>query len=400
MNVRPANPRPPSKEGGHGRSALLMHGMTALFWLAQYAHTPYINAELTRMGKNAAFMGLVAGGYGLAQLLVRVPLGMMADRLGRQKPFIILGSALTALSGLAYLWWYTPFSFLVLRFFTGVGSATWVNFTVLYSGYFDPSEGPRRISQLDISNRFGRLAGFVAVGALVGRYTVLASFWVGAVVGCAAFLLSLLIGEQPRARGTLTLSGLKQLARNRHMQVVSLLGLLVQLVAFSTYIGFTVNLAMRLNASDAQLSWLNIVLMIFTMLSNFVMNGTRLVKAAPERVITFGFGLAAVYCVAAPLCQSMGALYAVQALGGISSGLTFSMLLGQCVKGIPPDQRSAAMGLYQTVYGIGMTLGPVGMGVLIDWLGLDLSFFAVAALALVSAWVSHRFLTPHESRAA
>ena len=130
------------------RQAGLLYALTAIFWFSQYAITPYINAELQRMGQTAGFMGLVGGAYGFSQMLVRVPAGLMADRLGRQKPFIVMGCALTALAGLGFLLWYTPASFLALRLVAGLASASWVSFTVMYGSFFPPEEGPRRISQL------------------------------------------------------------------------------------------------------------------------------------------------------------------------------------------------------------------------------------------------------------
>ena len=107
----------------------------------------------------------------------------------------------------------------------------------------------------------------------------------------------------------------------------------------------------------------------------------------PKALIELGFVMAALYCALAPLCTTLGQLYAVQVIGGISSGLTFAMLLGQCVKDIEPALRGAGMGLYQAVYGIGMTLGPILMGVMIDALGMDPAFFVMAVLSLLTACV-------------
>ena len=62
--------------------ARLLVLVTGLFWLSQYAFTPYINPELERMGMSATFMGLVAGGYCLSQTHIRIPLGMWSDLMG------------------------------------------------------------------------------------------------------------------------------------------------------------------------------------------------------------------------------------------------------------------------------------------------------------------------------
>ena len=108
------------------RAVNLMFLLTAGFWFTQYSVTPYINDELGRMGATASFMGTVAAWYGITQTAVRVPLGMLADWHGRQKPYIMLGCALSAAGMLGYLLWYAPDSFKVMRAVAGLASASWV----------------------------------------------------------------------------------------------------------------------------------------------------------------------------------------------------------------------------------------------------------------------------------
>ena len=375
------------------RSAQLLYALTALFWFSQYAVTPYINAELEHMGQTAGFMGLVGGAYGFSQMLVRVPAGLMADRLGRQKPFIVAGCGLTALAGVGFLLWYTPASFLVLRLVAGLASASWVSFTVMYGSFFPQQEGPRRISQLNIANQGGRLLCYVLIAWAVARWGLHSAFEIAAAVGVACLALSLLLREQPRPNKGLTLRTMLLVAKDRNMQVTSLLGLLTQVIAFGTYLTFSVNLGIRLGASKPELSMLSLVLTAATVVTNLLATSRSFARFRPKALIELGFVMAALYCALAPLCTTLGQLYAVQVIGGISSGLTFAMLLGQCVKDIEPALRGAGMGLYQAVYGIGMTLGPILMGVMIDALGMDPAFFVMAVLSLLTAWLTRKLMT-------
>jgi len=380
------------KNSGAMRSAHLMFWTTGVFWFSQYATTPFLNAELQRMGVSAAFMGLVAGLYGLSQMLLRLPLGMAADRMGRQKPFIVLGCGLLTVAGFGFLKWYTPHSFLWLRALMGVSSSAWVSFTVLYGSYYPATEAPRRISQLNVANQSGRLLCYTLGAWLVAGWGVRSAFWMGALSAALCFAMSLMVKEQPKPGQATTWGSMLEVARDPYMQRTSLLGILTQLVAFSTYISFTVNLAIRLGAQEAQLSLLNIALMVPTVLANILMSGWMLRRVPVRYILMIGFLCAALYCVLAPLAGSMMMLYLCQPLAGIASACTFGTLLGQCVRDIPPERRAAGMGLFQAVYGIGMTLGPVLMGVMIDWMGLNLSFFTIGAVALYSAWLSVRLM--------
>lgn len=374
------------------RDITLMYLLTAGFWFTQYAITPYINAELTRMGATATIMGAVGAIYGLTQLLVRIPMGMAADWMGRQKPFIVAGCLLSALACTGYLYWYTPLGFVLWRGLAGLASASWVSFTILFGSYFPLKEGPTRISQLNIFNQLGRFLCFVIVGAVVARYSLTEAYWGVAAFGILILLLSLMIREQPHPPKGMTLGSFREVGRDRNLMVCSLLGLFTQVIAFGGYLGFVSNLALRLGAVKGQLSSLSIALVIPTILFNYLGANHIYKRFQPRQIVAGGFTAGLLFCVLAPLCQSLPQLYLCMVLAGLSSAGTFAILLGLCVRDIAPELRSAAMGFFQSVYGIGMTLGPLLTGFMIDLTNLDAAFFGLAGLSLISGVLAWRLL--------
>ncbi|NLX82874.1 MAG: MFS transporter [Clostridiales bacterium] len=375
-----------------GQSARLLFYVTALFWCAQYSYTQYVNPELQRMGANALFMGLVAGAYGLTQMLLRIPLGIIADRIGRQKPFVVLGSLLSAMACAGFLLMYSPYGFLISRGLAGVGSASWVSFTVLYSAYFPHHEGPKRISHLNAANMSGRLVGFFLVLFIIPLLGVKSAFTFSLAAALLAFFLSITLKEPRHVHQGLRMKDIVLVARDKYLIACSIVGILTQVVAFNTYYGFTVNIAKRLGAQDTMLSWLNIAMLIPTILMNLLLTKTLLSRFSARVLVCAGFVTGAVYCVLVPMTQNMTQLLVLQILAGSSSTLTFGVLIGQSVRDIKQELRAVAMGFYQAVYGIGMTLGPVLMGVLIDSQGLNAAFFAVAGFALISGFLSYYLL--------
>lgn len=385
----------------YNTSATLLFLLTGLFWFSQYTCAPYLNPEMRLMGASPAFMGLVAGVYGFTQLVVRIPIGIMADRMGKQKPFIIMGCLMAVLSTAGMLMFYSPDGFFIFRGIAGIGSGSWVSFTVLYGSYFAAAEAPRRISQLSNANHLGRLICFVAMGALVTWFAIKAAFWAGFVTALLSLVLSLFIRDVDRKRTPMNVRDFLTVAKDRNLKITSLLGALIQVISFGTFYTFTVNLAVELNATDAELSFLNIALMLPLVLANLVATKWLFTKIGARIIITLGFLLAALYCVLAPLAANMTQLFIVQALAGIGFSFTFSILLGQCVRTVTPEKRSVGMGLFQAVYGIGMTVGPVLAGYIIRASGLSVSYFVMAAVSLVSAWLAFRLLRePGEAKAA
>ena len=374
------------------QSARYLFLITALFWCAQYSYTQFINPELERMGMNAAFMGLVSGGYGFAQTLLRIPLGITADRLGRQKPFVVAGSLLAAISSAGFLMFYSPWGFLASRAVAGFASASWVSFTVLYSAYFSHSDGPRSISHLTASNMMGRLAGFFLVLFIIPHLGLKSSFALSLAAAALAFLLSTGLHEVQHAHQGISLATMLKVARDPYLLACSLVGILTQALAFSTYYGFTINVAKGLGADGKLLTWLNIALLIPNVLLNFLVTGRLLKRYSGRQLATAGFLVGALYCALVPLARDLPQLFALQVLGGSSSTLTFGVLIGQSVRDIPQAMRGVAMGFYQAVYGIGMTLGPILMGLLIDHQGMKAAFFIMAGFALLSALFAWRLL--------
>lgn len=52
---------------------------------------------------------------------------------------------------------------------------------------------------------------------------------------------------------------------------------------------------------------------------------------------------------------------------------------------MPSEKRATAMGFFQSIYGLGMFIGPVVMGILGDAAGLPLSFVCLGVIGLGSA---------------
>ncbi|MCD8123998.1 MAG: MFS transporter [Lachnospiraceae bacterium] len=55
------------------------------------------------------------------------------------------------------------------------------------------------------------------------------------------------------------------------------------------------------------------------------------------------------------------------------------------IKRVPAENKSTAMGLFQALYGIGMTLGPVTVGRLADARGYSFAYAMFAVLCVVAA---------------
>ena len=368
-------------------SANLLFVVTVFFWFSLYAYTSYVSPELERMGASATFIGLVGSAYGFTQLLLRIPIGIMSDKW-QKKFFICFGGFSSGLAALGMLIFYEyPLAFLIGRALSGVAASAWVTFTILYSSYFKPEESTKSITMINVANQIGRMLSFVFAGIFVAQFGTKSAFLVSAIGGFVAFIISLLVKEERRVAGKkpVRLPELLAVAKDRNLMITSILAVCVQIVAFSTYFLFTANYAKSIGAEQAQLSYMNVALLIPSTLVNYIVSKFLLQRIHAKWLVFIGFLCLSAYSFTVPFSNTMMQLYGLQFLAGIGNALTLTLLMGLCVRDINPDRRSAAMGFFQAVYGMGMTIGPIIMGFLVDNWDLSVGFYAMSAIALISA---------------
>jgi MFS family permease len=68
-------------------------------------------------------------------------------------------------------------------------------------------------------------------------------------------------------------------------------------------------------------------------------------------------------------------LYVSQMIGGFWRGLVFPLLMSFSVATMAPGAKATAMGVFQSLYALGMFAGPVVVGVMADTAGLGAGFW-------------------------
>ncbi|RUS48253.1 MFS transporter [Cohnella sp. AR92] len=382
---------------------------TLLYWTTMYIYVPILTPFLKDRGISLSLIGLIVGSYGLTQVLIRFPLGIYSDRMRRRKPFMVVGMlAGLASCGLFLLGnsWGTP---LAGRLVAGICASAWVPFTVLYASYYPPAKSTQAMATLSFLTVLGQLFGMTASGWIAGSGGWDAAFLTGiglAALGTVAALgieerapaLSASVpaptakprktaphersstGSNRRIRDLLSLIGSSPL-----LIEVSILSMLGHCILFITMFGFTPLQAVELGASASELTWLVVAFMVPHALIS-LWNGRYIApRLGARRTILCGFALSAICTAIIPLCPSLPWLYATQAINGIGQALYIPLLLGLAIQDFAPEHRATAMGFYQSVYSIGMFLGPYLAGWLNGIGGLEAGFFFGASLGLVAA---------------
>ena len=65
--------------------------IVALFWFAQYVYIPYQTPYLAAISVSTSFIGVIVGSYGISQLALRLPVGILADLRPNHRLFCARG---------------------------------------------------------------------------------------------------------------------------------------------------------------------------------------------------------------------------------------------------------------------------------------------------------------------
>jgi len=365
--------------------------VVALFWFVQYVYMPFLSPFMAALGISAGIIGFVAGMYGMTQMILRIPLSIAGSRKGNHKAIIGGGLAVTIISCVLPLFSHSWMFFMIMRALAGMASSTWVSYTAyLLEGA--GADAKKRMGYLMAANTGGICISQIIGTILYGHIGMNGIFILGASAGAAGLILLVFtpfrkraeLRESPEQNDSLTIQQtgssnenlalstsltklFLQAARNRHLWVCSALMSIAQWVLFSTNVSFTGVFAQEaLGATSLQLGLIMFV-------SQAASGGTSAVfglignKSLPERgILVISFGFFALYCVLTAVCTNVTLLIFNQLLCGICAAIFGVILFASAGRELPDSLQLISMGIFQSVYSIGMTAGPAITGVIFE----------------------------------
>lgn len=367
-----------------GKWRALFGLVTIIYWFALYIYVPILPTYVTHLGGSLKMVGLVVGSYGLVQMLLRIPLGIWSDRIGKRKIFVTLGLLLALASSLTMGLFPNVTAILIGRSLSGAAAATWVSFTVLFSSYFPSQDAPRAMGLAMFYNSLGQMIATSMGGYIAQAHGWQAPFLLGAIVALGGALLSLRLKESNWIeREPLKVSELLAVGQEKGLLIVSGLAILTQCMTFATVYGFTPIYAEALGATPGELSLLTFFSTLPVALAALSSSSGFVTRLGEERVVFGGFILGALAAAIVPFTTTLSQLYVTQAIGSLGRGVVFPVLMGLSIKTVPETKRATAMGFFQAIYALGMFGGPVLVGIIGDVSGLTGGFLATGLIGVI-----------------
>ncbi|MDO4739699.1 MAG: MFS transporter [Eubacteriales bacterium] len=349
------------------QTARLMLAATFLLWFSVYTYPSFLSAYAQEeLMASAVMIGAITGSYGFTQMLLRIPLGLWSDIKKTRKPFLVAGAAASVVAALGLMLCRNQVGALIFRGMSGVAASTWVAYSVMYSSCFDHEDTGAAMSRLSFYQYGSQVAAMILGAFLADKVGKWASFALAAAAGVAGVCVTLRIRDLPPQGERQTVRDFLSVLRDRRLLCGTALSTIFHFVCWGTVLGFTVNWAKGvIGLTTSQLGFLSAAYLVPNAICARA-TGALEKKISRRFLLTGGFAIVAAASFLYGTTATPVQLFLVQMLFGCGMGLIIPMTMADAIANIPDSRRSAAMGFYQSIYGVGMFLGPMIAGAVVE----------------------------------
>lgn len=347
-----------------------------------------------QMGLDAIQVSVAVAIPVLLGSLGRIPLGILTDRVGGRRVFVVV-LACSALAALLMGWVASYPALLVCGFFTGVALASFSVGVGFVSRWYPPARQGAALGVYGAGNCGQSLAAFGAPLVVAATGVRSWGFWAFAVLAALWLVLfALMARDAPRPASGLRLADVLRPLRERMSWVLSLYYFLTfgGFVAMAVYLPIFLTEMFGLTPADAGLRTAGFVVLATIMRP---VGGALADRVGGQRILRWVFpatAMAAMF-MACPVMTTftIGAL-SMAAFIGLGNGAVFKL-----VPEYFPKAVGSVTGLVGAAGGLGGFFPPLVLGVIKQATGsFTVGFVLLAAFALVCLAVCIR--TPGRAR--
>ena len=352
------------------------------WWFNLYLYVPILPIYSKESGASLQFVGMIIASYSIGQILFRIPIGYLSDKMKSRKLFSVLAALFSCVgSGALYLS-NQPIDIFLARTLTGIAAAGWVAISVYYSSFFSMNERSKSSTTILASNTFSVFAGTFCGGYLSDLYGLKICFLLSSLSGAIAMILFMISKEKKIATQTKFSSRtFLQLLKNPILIGFCAIGIFIQFNTFSTTFSFFPLYLNSLGFSDSFIgnitSFGTLFVLIGTISSPYFLKRIGFWKVAATFSVPLAIGTFLTLYISDPAL-----LILVRLVVGFSTGVIFSSMMGLIVKIFDQNYQASAMGIFQSIYAIGMFSGPFISGIIGDIYDINAVFITSSIMGV------------------
>jgi len=375
----------PLKKPNLKRSLIFLIISAFFYQPALYLYGAFINLHAMSLGAPMAIVGYIGISAMLLPIFLRFVVGPYSDRTGRRVSLIGVGAVAAALCALGLAFASTWPELFAFRILSGIGS---IFFAMLYPICFMFCLPPQKRSTAIGLFMGGSTAGTAVFtglsGTLVNMWGFDGPYLVAAACGFLA-LLFLLPVRLPifKMESKVTLSRIGQTFKFPPVLAGGLTYLLLiwTVAAFGgLYSPWSKEV---LNISNTDLGLVALVSLVATTIS-YLVGGPIADKIGVRKLLLIApICIAALYFLLPSFVNTVITLAIFYFVANFVSNIAMPGVMGDVAKSVSRDMQGTALGVYNSIGGIGTILGGLLGGYLAGAYGYTLSFYHIAIVGLV-----------------
>ena len=361
--------------------------------------TPIMPLYAKSFGVSYALVAMVTTANALGRIIGDMPIGALADRIGR-RPLTIMGPLLVVVSALLSAFAQSFYELLAYRVLTGLAMSMWmIARQAMIADSIDPSIRGRVMSTFQGVNMLGSAAG-PAIGGIVAELWGIRSpffFYAGSTfvsfLACLFFIKETMPKHEEGEKGSAPKTSLRMILSFFTFPILmAAFANLTNFIRFSAravLIPLYGDAAIHLNAGE-----IGLVLSASTLanLAMVIPGGYIVDKWGRKAGLVPAFVLTGVVFALFPFTTSFTGITIVAMLLGVASGLGGGATGALAADLAPAAVRGAFLGFWTTIGDLGSAIGPVTLGLVADSFGLSMSFYVTAILMVISATTTQLFV--------
>jgi DHA1 family multidrug resistance protein-like MFS transporter len=350
-------------------------------------------------------VSLAVSMYAFGRFMADVPVGLLADRVGRRL-LMLLGTLILVVCSFLNATAPNFALFLVYRLLEGVGSAMWMTSrTTLLADMLRPEERGRVMSYFQAFMLLGSSAGPTVGGFIATAYGLRAPFYAYAAVGILSLVLTyfLIHDADSVVKKHSTDSGfswpqVKRLLANSSFSMACLATFTIFFMRTgirSTIIPLYADSVLHLdaNAIGIAISCATITNLIVT-----IPVGHAIDYYGRKPIIVLTLAITAFSTLLFPFTTSFITLCAAAVILGLGTGGAGQAPLALATDATIDMPHGLSMGVYRLFGDVGFVIGPIMMGFIADHSNLSMPFYVTTAIIIVNVVLVQLFAKETYSR--
>lgn len=347
---------------------------------------PLLPLYAESMGASGFWLGAIFAAYSISRTVVTPLFGRLSDRSGR-KPFIAIGLLSYGIISLGFVWANSVFQLVLVRLVHGVAGAMILPIAQAYIGDISPEGEEGKWMGYSNAAFFGGYGvGPLMGGILTEHLGMNVAFITMAGLNLLAFFIAVFFLPEISRKKLAAQPYLSFKEMSQSGTMTGLFGFRLTLTlgrsSFFTFLPVfaAIGLGLRPNLIGVMLA---IHILLMSLLG--IPSGRIADRLNRRTLVVIGCLVSFAYLALIPLAYNFWQLLVLCILGSLGSAIAVPAASALTVEEGRKFGMGAAIAMFTVALSIGMAVGPVLSGVIVDFTSINSAFYFGAAMMLVGA---------------